>query len=95
MIPTPPIMTATHEVLNQAHALENYNAYLNNLPLQEAVKTGTPGDPGRARTLALQIAGELGAHIDKENNVLYPMAERMLGAGQLAALEASFAEATR
>ncbi|MDK9704185.1 MAG: isovaleryl-CoA dehydrogenase [Sulfuritalea sp.] len=39
MIPTPPIMTATHEVLNQAHALENYNAYLNNVPLQEAVKT--------------------------------------------------------
>jgi putative acyl-CoA dehydrogenase len=37
MIPTPPIMTATHEVLNQAHALENYNAYANNRPLQEAV----------------------------------------------------------
>ncbi len=37
MIPTPPIMTATHEVLNQARALENYNAYASNLPLQEAV----------------------------------------------------------
>jgi putative acyl-CoA dehydrogenase len=37
MIPTPPIMTATHEVLNQARALENYNAYANNRPLQEAV----------------------------------------------------------
>ena len=32
----PPLM-ATHEVLNQAHALENYNAYANNLALQEAV----------------------------------------------------------
>ena len=32
----PPLM-ATHEVINQAHALENYNAYARNLPLQEAV----------------------------------------------------------
>ena len=39
MIPTPPIMTVTHEVLNQGHALENYNAYAYNLPLQEAVRT--------------------------------------------------------
>ena len=38
MIPTPPIMTATHEVLNQARPLENYNAYASNLPLQEAVR---------------------------------------------------------
>jgi hypothetical protein len=37
MIPTPPLLSVTHEVLNQGHALENYNAYLNNLPLQEAV----------------------------------------------------------
>ena len=39
MIPTPPIMTVTHEVLNQGRALENYNAYAYNLPLQEAVRT--------------------------------------------------------
>ncbi len=32
----PPLMS-THEVINQAHALENYNAYSRNLPLQEAV----------------------------------------------------------
>ncbi len=37
MIPTPPVLIATHEVLNQAHALENYNAYTSNLALQEAV----------------------------------------------------------
>ena len=43
MIPTPPLLSATHEVLNQAHALENYNAYLNNVPLQEAVKTQGAG----------------------------------------------------
>ena len=32
----PPLM-ATHEVINQAHALENYNAYTRNIPLHEAV----------------------------------------------------------
>ena len=37
MIPTPPLVTATHAVENQAHALENYNAYASNLALQEAV----------------------------------------------------------
>ena len=37
MIPTPPVLTATHAVENQAHALENYNAYTRNLALQEAV----------------------------------------------------------
>lgn len=31
------LLLATHEVLNQAHALENYNAYTRNLALQEAV----------------------------------------------------------
>jgi putative acyl-CoA dehydrogenase len=38
MIPTPPPLSATHEVLNQARVLENYNAYACNLPLQEAVR---------------------------------------------------------
>ena len=37
MQPSHPPLTATHEVINQAHALENYNAYSNNLPLREAV----------------------------------------------------------
>ena len=37
MIPTHPLLTQSHEVTNQAHALENYNAYTRNLPLQEAV----------------------------------------------------------
>ncbi|MBK8119982.1 MAG: isovaleryl-CoA dehydrogenase [Sulfuritalea sp.] len=37
MIPTPSVLTATHEVLNQAHALQDYNAYTSNLALQEAV----------------------------------------------------------
>ena len=37
MIPTPPLLTATHAVENQAHALENYNTYTRNLALQEAV----------------------------------------------------------
>jgi len=32
-----PPLNSTHDVINQAHVLENYNAYLRNLPLQEAV----------------------------------------------------------
>lgn len=35
-VPHPPLMS-THEVINQAHPLENYNAYARNRPLQEAV----------------------------------------------------------
>ena len=35
----PPLM-ATHEVINQAHALENYNVYSRNIPLQEAAARG-------------------------------------------------------
>ena len=46
MEPSHPLLTATHEVLNQAHALENYNAYANNLPLQEAVATQGAGRTG-------------------------------------------------
>ena len=42
MIPTPPPLSATHEVLNQAHVLEDYNAYACNLPLQEAVRQQAP-----------------------------------------------------
>ena len=41
----PPLM-ATHEVINQAHALENYNAYSRNLPLQEAAAREGAGDSG-------------------------------------------------
>ena len=65
------------------------------LELQAQVKTGSPADAGRATTLALQIAAELGAHIDKENNVLYPMAERILGPDQLKELEENFGAAAR
>jgi putative acyl-CoA dehydrogenase len=36
MQPSHPPLAATHEVINQARALENYNAYARNLPLQEA-----------------------------------------------------------
>jgi putative acyl-CoA dehydrogenase len=38
-----PPLIATHEVLNQAHALENYNAYTNNIALQEAVARENAG----------------------------------------------------
>jgi hypothetical protein len=45
MIPTPPPLSTTHEVLNQARVLENYNAYASNRPLQEAVRSRAPAGP--------------------------------------------------
>lgn len=65
------------------------------LELQELVQAGVPDDPGRAASLARQIAADLGAHIDKENQVLYPMAERMLSPGQLQSLEDGYFAAAR
>lgn len=65
------------------------------LELQELVKAGVPADPIRAATLAQQIAADLGAHIDKENQVLYPMAERMLSPEQLQSLEQGYFAAAR
>ncbi len=65
------------------------------LELQGLVKAGVPADPGRAATLAQQIAADLGAHIDKENQVLYPMAERMLSPEQLKSLEEGYFAAVR
>lgn len=74
---------------------EHRQIWANTLALQENLQSGSPADPARAAQLALAIAGELGAHIDKENNVLYPMAERILGPAQLKALEESFAAAAK
>lgn len=74
---------------------EHRQIWANTLALQENLKTGVPADPARATQLALAIAGELGAHIDKENNVLYPMAERLLNPAQLKALEEGFFAAAR
>ncbi len=53
MIPTPPPLSATHEVLNQARVLENYNAYACNLPLQEAVRQQGADDGFDLRQLFL------------------------------------------
>lgn len=65
------------------------------LELQDQVRGGVPADPGRAAQLAQQIAADLGAHIDKENQVLYPMAERMLSPEQLKAMEEHWLAAAR
>lgn len=74
---------------------EHRSIWAATLELQDAVKSGTPSDPAKATALALRVAGELGAHIDKENNVLYPMAERMLQPGQLKAMEDALAAVAR
>jgi iron-sulfur cluster repair protein YtfE (RIC family) len=49
-----------------------------------------PPDPAKAARHAQEIVETLSAHIFKENNVLYPMAERMLGPQALAALDQEY-----
>lgn len=61
------------------------------LQLQEALASGVPVDAPAAVDLAVQVASNLRAHIEKENQVLYPMAERILGPEQLRRLEESYA----
>lgn len=61
------------------------------LRLQEALASGVPVDAPAAADLAFQVASNLRAHIEKENQVLYPMAERILGPEQLRRLEESYA----
>ncbi|MBI4912446.1 MAG: hemerythrin domain-containing protein [Acidobacteria bacterium] len=60
------------------------------LQLQQELEARPGGSP-RAGTLALSIVGNLRAHIDKENQVLYPMAERILTPDQLRQLEQAYA----
>lgn len=53
---------------------------------------GGPGNPeGCART-ALQLVATLRSHIEKENKVLYPMAERLLSEAELSELAKVFAQ---
>ena len=60
------------------------------LQLQEALASPSVDAP-RASELAFAVAGNLRAHIEKENQVLYPMAERMLGPQGLKQLDQAFA----
>lgn len=61
------------------------------LGLLEVLAAGAPANPPAAVNLAVQVASNLRAHIEKENQVLYPMAERILGPEGLKQLEAAFA----
>jgi hemerythrin-like domain-containing protein len=61
--------------------------------ISEALPEASTGDPFAALTVAGGLegyAGLLRAHIDKENKVLFPLAERSLGATDKAALAAEF-----
>jgi len=60
------------------------------LQLQDALAAPTV-DALKAAKLVLQVASNLRAHIEKENQVLYPMAERILGPEGLARLDQAFA----
>ncbi len=61
--------------------------------ISEALPEASTGDPFAALTVAGGLegyAGLLRAHIGKENKVLFPLAERSLGAADKAALAAEF-----
>jgi hemerythrin-like domain-containing protein len=60
------------------------------LRLRKALAWGAPTDAPGVANLAFQVASNLRAYIDKENQVLYPMAERMLGPDDLKKLEESY-----
>lgn len=57
------------------------------------IRDGVAGNPEGSARAATQLIGTLRSHIEKENNVLYPMAERMLDAATLARLGEVFAHA--
>lgn len=57
------------------------------------LRDGVAGNPDSTVRAATQLIGTLRSHIEKENNVLYPMAERMLDAATLARLGEVFAHA--
>jgi hemerythrin-like domain-containing protein len=58
--------------------------------LMACLETLPPENPAEAARHAQTIVETLSAHIFKENNVLYPMAVRMLGPQALAALDQEY-----
>lgn len=58
--------------------------------LMACLKQFPPADPAAASEHAHQIVEVLSAHIFKENNVLYPMAEQRLGAEAMAKMDREF-----
>jgi hemerythrin-like domain-containing protein len=66
--------------------------------IAEALPEARTGDPFAALSVAGGLDGHtelLRAHIDKENKVLFPLAERSLGAADKAALAAEFERVER
>ena len=66
--------------------------------IAEALPEARTGDPFAALTVAGGLEGHaelLRPHIDKENKVLYPLAERSLGAADKVALAAEFERVER
>jgi hemerythrin-like domain-containing protein/quercetin dioxygenase-like cupin family protein len=57
------------------------------------ITDGQARNPQNSERLGLQLVATLRSHIDKENNVLYPMAERLLSAEALERLGQAMAHA--
>jgi len=64
--------------------------------MDAALAKAAEGDPQACQTLIRETRGYvalLRAHIMKENTILFPMADRVFGESQKAAVQAAFAEA--
>ena len=59
---------------------------------RDLVALRTAGDVAAARQLAARLVGTARDHFAKEEQILFPLAERLLGAGQLVALGERWAE---
>lgn len=57
------------------------------------ITDGTSRNPDQCERMSLQLISTLRSHIEKENNVLYPMAERMLDPVALEQLGMAFTKA--
>ncbi len=69
---------------------ELWDAYAELIPLVEAARSrvADPDGMARLRRVAGAIVGLLTAHIAKENEILFPMARRLLSVADVAALRA-------
>ena len=73
-----------------AMCMEHRHIWGHEEALMKCLEQLPPRDPGKAAAHAQQIVEVLSAHIFKENNVLYPMAERILSRQELEMLDSEF-----
>lgn len=70
----------------QTMRMEHRQIWATTEALVDALAMVPPEDPGQVEADALSLVAQLGAHIRKEDQVLYPLAERLLADAELAEL---------